>query len=298
MSHGVLVVDKPRGPTSHDVVARARRVYGTRSVGHAGTLDPMATGVLLVLVGEATKLAPYLHADDKRYVAEVTLGVGTDTDDADGQVTETLTPDAWPESAALELALAVERGRTEQLPPTFSAIQVGGVRAHRAARRGEPLDLPPRPVAVRGLRVLDWSPPRTTLELEVSRGYYVRALARDLGRSLGLPAHLTSLRRVASGPFTIESAAAWPPEGAPPPLLSLMDSARLAVGLTRLTEAGAFRARRGQRLSAEHFAEVPPSGVAGWVDERDQLLAVGSWQDGVGQVVRGFNAVAPPLSPP
>ena len=134
---GVVIVDKPRGPTSHDVVARLRRVYGTRQVGHAGTLDPLATGVLVALVGQGTKLSNYLTLEDKSYDAEVLFGIATDTLDAEGSVTrqlevETLDPER------LEAALAAERARAEQVPPAFSAIKVGGVRAHRQSRQGAP----------------------------------------------------------------------------------------------------------------------------------------------------------------
>ncbi len=208
---GVAVIDKPRGLTSHAVVAQARRLFGRKDLGHAGTLDPMATGVLLVLVGQACKLSGYLTASSKRYSAEITFGVGTDTLDADGKTTTeaTLAP-GEPSLAALEAALAAERLRSEQTPPAVSAIKVAGERAYALARKGAAPELAPRAVEVTELRLLELAGSVARCELLVSKGYYVRSLARDLGERLGFPAHLSALRRLASGSFGIEQAHAWP----------------------------------------------------------------------------------------
>jgi len=202
--HGVLVVDKPGGMTSHDVVARARRLFGTRAVGHAGTLDPMATGVLVLLFGEACKLSAYLTGQDKTYSAGVRFGSATDSLDADGRVTEERTlPAGWLARETLDRALAVERARTLQVPPAVSAISEGGRRAYQRVRAGETVELAPRPVRVARLELLEWSDAGVDVELEVSKGYYVRAFARDLGATLGVPAHLGRLRRLTSGAFSL-----------------------------------------------------------------------------------------------
>jgi tRNA pseudouridine55 synthase len=203
--HGFLVVDKPGGLTSHDVVARVRRAAGRRSrVGHAGTLDPMATGVLVLALGVATRLLEYATGQDKRYRAELTLGVETDTYDADGRVVAERTADV--SAAELERALAPLRGQIEQRPPAFSAVQVGGRRLYDLARRGEAVEPPVRRVTIHELALLEWRPPRATIELLCSKGTYVRSLAHDLGRALGCGAHLSALRRLASGAFELADA--------------------------------------------------------------------------------------------
>ncbi|MEB2324522.1 MAG: tRNA pseudouridine(55) synthase TruB, partial [Sorangiineae bacterium] len=251
--HGVLAVDKPEGPTSHDLVAGARRLYGTRAVGHAGTLDPMATGVLLLLFGEATKLSGYLLGEDKRYRAEISFGRSTDTLDALGRVTEeaSLAPD-WLAPGALEAALDAERARAEQLPPAFSAIKLAGEPAHRRARRGDPPELAPRAVRVRALELVARSARRLEVELTVEKGYYVRSFARDLGARLGVPSHLSRLRRLASGDFRVEDAIPWPPPEPVAPL-PVAEAARRCLGAAELTPAGAARARLGPRLAREDF---------------------------------------------
>src|SRR6185436_18934130 len=178
---GVFVVDKPAGCTSHTVVAGLRKRLGTRAVGHAGTLDPMATGVLLLLVGEATKLSPYLSLETKAYRAEVLFGRGTDSLDTDGKIlVESPVPENALEEQRLHAAFAAERERTLQVPPAVSAIQIGGRRAHELTRQGKPPDLPPRPVRVESLELLGVQADRIELSVHVSKGYYVRALARDL----------------------------------------------------------------------------------------------------------------------
>lgn len=287
--HGVLVVNKPLGPTSHDVVAQARRLFGTRRVGHAGTLDPMATGVLLILLGEGTKLAPYLTADDKSYRATVAFGRATDSGDAEGTTTEqkVLAPD-WLTAELVGGALAIERARTEQVPPVFSAIKVDGQRSHRLARRGEAPELPPRPVRVKSLTVLEQHGDRVVLELCVSKGYYVRSLARDLGDALAVPSHLAALERTASGRFTLNEACSWP-QTEPPQLMNLRQAVERALPCASLTPSGLDKARKGQRLDPDDFAKSPPPGAeaVAWLFD-DQLVAIGASQDGRFQVQRGF----------
>lgn len=289
MRDGVLVVDKPEGMTSHDVVAVARRALSTRAVGHAGTLDPMATGVLLLLVGEATKLNPYLSLETKEYVAEVTFGRGTDTLDREGATLVELPPDAVSlDRSALDAALAAERERASQVPPSVSAIKVDGERSHRLARRGLAKELPPRAVRVEALEVLAVEAPRIRLRVRVSKGYYVRALARDLGERLGLPAHLSALRRTASGSFELSDAVPWPPT-AEALLLPLSLVVRRCLPVATLTDEGRSRARTGKRLGPEHFREATCPAEAAWLDGNDRLVAVGR-SDGDGfRVVRGFS---------
>jgi len=294
---GVLVVHKPRGPTSHDVVAQARRLLGTRAVGHAGTLDPMASGVLVLLVGEATKLSPYVTADSKVYRAIVAFGRSTHTLDAEGETTaEAPLPPGFPDPLALEAALQAERQRTEQVPPLVSALHVDGERAHRLARRGETPELPPRPVTLHRLELLRSGPDSVTVELAVGKGYYVRSFARDLGETLGVPAHLAALERRSSGPYGLESAIAWPP-AASPPLLSLAEAACRALPKAILTAEGTTRARQGKQLTDADFESPPPAELAApsaWLGPDGALVAIGvRGADGAFQVVRGFREIPP-----
>ncbi len=288
MIDGVYVVDKPGGLTSHDVVARLRKQLGTRAIGHAGTLDPMATGVLLLLAGEATKLSSYLTLETKSYRAEVRFGLATDTLDIDGRIErEVAVPPGSLTEAALAGALTAERARSEQTPPVISAIQVGGERAHRLARRGEAPDLPARPVRVVRLELGAVRDDRVELEVTASKGYYVRALARDLGERLGLPACLSALRRTESGGFTLSEALAWPvAPGAVP--LSVLEAARRCLPCVELSPEGAARARLGQALSPDHFVAPPASdGPSAWT-HAEALVAVGARRDESFRVLRGF----------
>src|SRR5262245_40658991 len=288
---GLLVVDKPKGPTSHDIVARARRLFSTRAVGHAGTLDPMATGVLVLLFGEALKLSSYLTRDTKTYIAEVRFGTATDTLDAEGRVTvsEPLAPGVL-DPPRVEAALARERERTEQVPPAVSSIKVSGERAHRLARRGDAPSLEPRPVRVETLVLLGSSHDRMTVEVTASKGYYVRALARDLGEALGAPAHLSALTRTRSGAFSLENAVQWPPDELPP-LVPVAVAAERTLPSVRLTPAGATKARLGQRLAAEHFVSAPlDDGAHAFIDPEGQLVALGERTEDGYRVLRGFRA--------
>ncbi len=199
-------MDKPAGPTSHDVVAAARRALGTRAVGHAGTLDPFATGLLILMVGPATRMARLVKRYPKCYRAETVIGVTTDTDDAEGRVTGGQTPVAWPDQQAVEAVLDQFRGVRQQRPPAFSARRVDGRRAYRLARSGQPVQLPETLVTVYRLEATDWNPPILTFEADVSTGTYIRALGRDIGERLGLGGHLRSLRRTAIGPHRVEQA--------------------------------------------------------------------------------------------
>jgi tRNA pseudouridine55 synthase len=201
-----LLVDKPAGPTSHDVVARARRVFGIRAVGHAGTLDPFATGLLVLVLGSATRLARFVEAEPKTYLATALLGVRTATDDATGEVVERREPDVWPPQNTVEQALDRLAGTQLQRPPAYSAKLVGGQRSYRLARKGADVALEPVEITVHGIGLTDYQPPLVSFRATVSSGTYVRALGRDLGEALGLGAHLTALRREAIGPFHVAQA--------------------------------------------------------------------------------------------
>jgi tRNA pseudouridine55 synthase len=305
----VLVIDKPTGPTSHDIVAQARRYFGTRRIGHAGTLDPMASGVLLILVGEATKLSNALTLERKSYEATVRFGISTDSDDAQGQVLSTveLGPE-WLDDAALARALDVERARVRQIPPVVTAIKTDGVAAYRRHRQGQLVEVAPRDVSVIALDVLGRGTDTVRLSLTVSKGYYVRALARDLGQTLGVPAHLSALRRTSSGEFRLEEAVSWPPTTIPT-LLSREDAVRRTLPCLRLTEEGVARARVGKTLDATHVERlddgastplsehdeptvaIPSEVLSAWLDPRGALIALGRFDaTGQGRVERGFVA--------
>jgi len=200
--HGFVVIDKPAAWTSHDVVARVRRLTGERRVGHAGTLDPAATGVLPVAVGSATRVVEFLAGAGKTYLAEITFGVTTETDDLEGGVVQVRDAAALTD-AAVEAVLAPFRGEIAQRPPAFAAIKVGGRRLYELARRGEAVAAPPRQVTIHELALLRWEPPVATLLVDCSKGTYIRSLARDLGAALGVGAHLSNLVRLRTGPFTL-----------------------------------------------------------------------------------------------
>jgi tRNA pseudouridine55 synthase len=208
---GFVVVDKPAGMTSHDVVARVRRLAATRRVGHGGTLDPMATGVLVVAVGRATRLLTYVSGSDKAYQATIRLGQATSTDDAEGEVTGGSPADVVTESAVLA-GLAELTGDIQQVPSAVSAIKINGERAYKRVRAGVSVELPARPVTVSRLSATDLRrEPDGLLDVDVtvecSTGTYVRAIARDLGAALGVGGHLTALRRTRVGGFTLSEAA-------------------------------------------------------------------------------------------
>ncbi len=313
---GVLVLDKPRGPTSHDVVYRLRRALGTKAIGHAGTLDPMATGVLVAAIGDATKLVPWLTAHDKSYRATLALGVETDTLDAEGKevrrgdlsqdLCAALRPSHAPlESAILRAALERERARTLQVPPAYSAIRRGGERAFDRARRGESPELTARPVVVRRIELLARSadPPLLELEVEVGKGYYVRALARDLAEALGTFGHLTQLRRTRSGCFLVEEAIALDAtaEVLRNRIVPLDRAAARALPVAHLTVAGARDARHGRPIQpadidtgAADGGPLNAGAPRAWLDAEGALVAVGQIeQDGRGRVLRGFGGQSP-----
>ncbi|HET7144882.1 MAG TPA: tRNA pseudouridine(55) synthase TruB [Anaerolineales bacterium] len=202
---GALVVDKPVGMTSHDVVQAIRNGTNLRRAGHTGTLDPRASGVLVILVGPAVRLSEYVSASDKRYQAIIRLGGSTDTFDAEGMVTPTKDPITVTE-AQFEEALKTFVGEIEQTPPPYSAVKVQGRKAYEMAREGEEVELAPRKITVHHLEVLEWTPPEVVIDVHCSSGTYVRSLANDLGVMLGCGAYLVGLRRTKSGRFSLRDA--------------------------------------------------------------------------------------------
>ena len=201
-----MLVDKPADMTSHDVVQRVRRVLGSRGAGHTGTLDPFATGLLVVLLGRATRLARFVEAQSKTYLATARLGIRTDTDDLTGRIVEMSDGAGRLSEEQVAASLAGFHGTQPQRPPHYSAKHVGGERSYAKARRGELIDLPDVTVTVRRIELVEFQSPLVTFRAEVSAGTYLRALARDLGEQLGVGAHLTHLRREAIGSLRVEEA--------------------------------------------------------------------------------------------
>jgi tRNA pseudouridine55 synthase len=265
---GVLLIDKPSGPTSHDVVARLRGTSRERSIGHTGTLDPRATGLLPLVCGRATRLASLLSGEDKVYEATIRLGWATDTDDADGQpVSEP--SGRLPDDAAIDDAATAFRGTFDQLPPTHSAKRIGGHKAYDLARHAAPVELRPVPVTVHHIDITGRERDLVHVRVTASAGFYVRALARDLGSRLGCGAHLLALRRTRSGAFDVADA------------LPLGEAERLGPAVAdraispaaalphlpsvQLTPLGLKRAVHGNALGPEHLEGrwIPPHGSGG-----------------------------------
>ncbi len=203
---GALLVDKPEGPTSHDVVRWARRSLGVGRIGHTGTLDPFASGLLVLLVGPVTRLSEYLSTLSKKYEARARLGICTDTHDAEGTTVRVHDSGVEPTEEQVEAELATFEGSGQQVPPQFSAKKVGGERMYKRARRGDIVQLPPVDVEIFEIRMTDYAPPEIGFTVTCSSGTYVRALARDLGDRLEVGAHLTALRRTAVGTFSVDRA--------------------------------------------------------------------------------------------
>jgi tRNA pseudouridine55 synthase len=271
---GVLLVDKPSGPTSHDVVSVVRRALGIRRVGHAGTLDPFATGLLVVLVGRATRLLPYMDAEPKEYEATVRFGVATDTDDVTGRATAEA---ALPLRAAVERALEDLTGDILQRPPAFSAKQVGGRRSYAAARRGEQLELQPVRVRVHGWTVRAWRDDELDATVVCSGGTYVRALARDLGNLSGSAAHLAALRRVRSGPFAVTAASTLDAVAAGAATVLPPIEAVRSMPAERLGEGAVARVVNGRPVEATVAGDR-----AALVDSAGALVAVAARGSGDG----------------
>jgi tRNA pseudouridine55 synthase len=281
---GVLVVDKPIGLTSHDVVQIIRRGTGIRRAGHTGTLDPRASGVLVILVGPAVRLSEYVSASDKRYQATIRLGSSTDTYDAEGTVIATRPVEDIDEDKFFDI-LQTFVGEIEQVPPPYSAVKVKGRKAYEMARQGEEVDLEPRIIQVYSLDILEWAPPEVVIDVYCSSGTYVRSLANDLGKALGTGAHLIGLRRTKSGRFTLRDAV---------PLRRLKESfdagdwykslipAADALGDWPMVELDADQVeliRHGHRVPAE-------AGATGWargISQQGDLVALLEYDEQAGE---------------
>jgi tRNA pseudouridine55 synthase len=281
---GVLLIDKPSGPTSHDVVRRLRKATRESRIGHTGTLDPRATGLLPIVIGRATRLASRLSAHQKCYDADIRLGFATDTDDAEGEALGPEVP-APTDAAAIGAALRSFVGDLDQVPPRHSAKRIGGERAYKLARREEAVTLAPSRVTLFALDPIDpstWAPGRVRVRLTVSSGFYVRALARDLGAALGCGGHLQELRRTSVGRFDLaqalplEAAEALGPDLGP--RLVTMANALPDVQAVWLSAAGLVRVRHGNPVGPEAVAAGPwPSPEVGDVrllDEAGTLIAL------------------------
>jgi len=282
---GVIVIDKPRGPTSHDVVARMRRILGERRIGHTGTLDPSATGVLPLAIGRATRLVRFMTAGDKSYDAVITLGIVTDSYDSEGRTVETTSPATWPSREEVERALDAFRGTFLQRPPAFSAKKIGGRRSYALAREGKMADGPaPVSVTAHAVLVRTLEGDRLTLQVDCSAGFYVRSLAHDLGVRLGVGAHLSELRRTRSGDYALADALplAAAERDVAAAAAAVVPLACVLPGLPRLvlTDEGVRRAAHGRDLGAADFeAGSPADGAAGMrharlMDGRGELVGI------------------------
>ena len=287
---GILVALKPAGPTSHDVVALVRRLAATKRVGHGGTLDPFASGVLPIFLGRATRVVEYHLGDRKRYRATVCFGASSTTDDLEGELTPA--DGAAPDRAAAETALARFRGPISQRPPAFSAIKVAGRRAYAMARAGESVQLASRDVTIHGLELLEWDGsdpdrPIAILDVECSAGTYIRALARDLGEAVGSGAYLGALTRTASGPFGLDGAiplervreAASEGPDVLGSLLLPIDAGLDALPELVVTDGEVAALSRGQFIRAA----LPPGEAGAPIRVRDgsgRLVAIATVRDG------------------
>ncbi|WP_062203035.1 tRNA pseudouridine(55) synthase TruB [Demequina salsinemoris] len=283
---GLLLVDKPQGWTSHDVVGRTRRLAGTRKVGHAGTLDPMATGLLVLGIGRATKLLTYITGHDKAYEATIRLGQSTVTDDAEGDVTSSADASGVTDDAIAE-GVAALTGDIMQRPSSVSAIKVDGKRSYARVRGGEDVELPERPVTVSRFEVLairrDDAVVDVDVAVDVSSGTYVRALARDLGAALGVGGHLTALRRTRIGRIpltearTLEELSALVDTGEPLPLLPLGPAAAATLPPVSISDDDARALGYGQWIESDAGSEGEHLAL---LDARGELIALGERRGG------------------
>lgn len=278
---GILVVAKDPGPTSHDIVGLVRRLTGVKRVGHGGTLDPFAAGVLPVFLGHATRLVEYHMRDDKEYRALVCFGARSTTDDLDGELTPVDAP--APTRERVEQEMSALTGESEQIPPDYSAVRVAGRKAYELARHGEKPELGPRRVTVYRFYLTDWDDadparPVATVEVRCSAGTYIRALARDLGERVGSGAYLGALTRTASGPFTLKQARPVDEvrgalaDGRVAELLLPMDTGLEHYPVVRVGAAEVTSLGRGQDLRGRR--DVPPEGLVRVVDESGRLVAI------------------------
>ena len=279
MPAGLVLLDKPAGITSHDLVARVRKALGTKKVGHAGTLDPMATGLMILGVNQGTKLMQFVTGLDKTYFATIKLGASTTTDDAEGEVTGGADASALTEQH-IENEMASLRGEILQVPASVSAINIGGKRAHQLVREGKAVDIPARPVRIDRFERITTPIAKDgylTFDavIDCSSGSYIRSLARDLGQALGVGGHLTTLRRTRIGQFSIEAAHSDPSDAR---LIELADAAQLLLPTVAVGEQEAIDLGHGKRI-AQMFSE--PTAV---LHEKRLVAIVGSG----GKILVGF----------
>lgn len=271
--HGLLLVDKPRGPSSHDVVARVRRISGEARIGHTGTLDPLASGLLVLCLGRATRLSEYLLGHDKRYLAQVQLGQSTTTYDAEGPIT--LERPVLATHADVAAALQTFLGTIRQAPPAYSAVKIGGQPAYKLARSGRPADMAARPVTIHTIELIEYVSPRAIILVHCSAGTYIRSLAHDLGQLLGCGAHLADLKRTAAGPFlltdahTVEHLDRKFAAGAGAQFLQPADAGLQMWPKLDLDSAAAARVMHGQTVAAEAV-----HGVARAYNPAGSLIAI------------------------
>jgi tRNA pseudouridine55 synthase len=279
---GIVLVDKPAGPTSHDVVAKMRKLFNTRKVGHAGTLDPMATGMLVIGIGRATRLLGYFTAHDKEYYGTIRLGISTTTDDAQGELVTKVSASHITESQIIETVRDF-RGPIMQQPSAVSAIKIAGERAYTRVRNGEEISIPPRSVMINDLEIvsIDRLPELDVIDIKVrvfcSAGTYIRALARDIGKQLEVGGHLTELRRTRSGVFDAMTSLEMLQEK--PEIMDLATAVKIGFQHIVLSEEQASKAVNGVRLSAPadlgsgHVGLISPDGRAiGLFDNSDSVL--------------------------
>jgi tRNA pseudouridine55 synthase len=294
---GIFLLDKPQGLSSNQALQRVRRLYNARKAGHTGSLDPMATGLLPICFGEATKIAGFLLGSRKAYDAEVHLGITTTTDDAEGEVVSTRPVPAL-DDASIDDALYTLRGRITQTPPAYSAIKQGGVALYKRARRGEDVQVPAREVDVHCLELIRREGDRVHLHVECGSGTYVRSLARDLGERLGCGAHLTALRRIWVDPFRapvmwtlahLQARADEAGVAAIDTLLLPLEQGLQALPALSVTPEQAVQLQQGKRFTQDALRAQP---LCRAVDDRDRLVALVSL-DAAGEVRvrRGFNLV-------
>lgn len=293
---GIVNINKPVGITSHDVVARVRKLLKQRRVGHAGTLDPAASGVLPICAGQATRVAEYLSESGKAYRATIIFGVVTDTYDSEGTITRTAST-ADLTRPTIEAMLPAMLGEQMQVPPRYSAIKLHGQPAYKRARAGEDVAMEARPVTIYRLDIIDWQHPALTLDIECSKGTYIRSLAYDLGEKTGCGAYLDALVRTRSGPFslsdsiTLEQLAQAAEQGTVDKLLYPADKALEQYPALVLNEETSARVRHGNAFHVEEEPDrVLEQKIVRVYDDKEQFVAVAEWDDerGVWQPVKVF----------
>jgi tRNA pseudouridine55 synthase len=279
---GILSINKDTGMTSHDVVAKVRKILHQKRVGHAGTLDPAASGVLPICVGQGTRVAEYLSESGKAYQAEITFGIVTDTYDSEGTIIRTGDAAGLTQNQ-IEAELAYFLGPQMQMPPRYSAIKIQGQPAYKRSRAGETIELDPRPIEIFQLQILTWSPPRLALAIECSKGTYIRSLAYDLGERLGCGGYLTSLIRTRSGPFsltesiTLEQLAEAVTQGTAEDHLFSPDTALQQYPALKLDDATAQRVLHGNAFSYHSDDNLVEAELARVYDSAGNFLAIATW---------------------